>query len=131
MEDIHFDVQACLLRVKGRNIRENEYVKVRRGILGGTDQDLNDVVCHSGSNTFSPNSLHWSRSFTTTTAPFRGAIPDVYCLLLVPSGAHPKLTYGRLFHGQSIRQLKSNVVNGDLKHELKHYCFRLMSEKQH
>lgn len=29
VEDIDFDTQACVLRVKGRNVRENQYVKVR------------------------------------------------------------------------------------------------------
>ena len=28
VEDIDFDSQACMLRVKGRNIQENQYVKV-------------------------------------------------------------------------------------------------------
>ena len=28
VEDTHFDTQACALRVKGRNIQENQYVKV-------------------------------------------------------------------------------------------------------
>lgn len=28
VEDIHFDTQACVLRLKGRNIEENQYVKV-------------------------------------------------------------------------------------------------------
>lgn len=29
VEAIDFDTQACVLRVKGRNIAENQYVKVR------------------------------------------------------------------------------------------------------
>ena len=28
VESIDFDTQACVLRVKGRNIQENQYVKV-------------------------------------------------------------------------------------------------------
>lgn len=28
VESVDFDTQACLLRLKGRNIEENEYVKV-------------------------------------------------------------------------------------------------------
>jgi len=28
VETIDFDTQACVLRVKGRNVEENEYVKV-------------------------------------------------------------------------------------------------------
>ena len=28
VETIDYDTQACVLRVKGRNIRENQYVKV-------------------------------------------------------------------------------------------------------
>jgi len=28
VETIDFDIQACVLRVKGRNVEENEYVKV-------------------------------------------------------------------------------------------------------
>lgn len=28
VEDVDFDTQACMLRVKGRNIQENQYVKV-------------------------------------------------------------------------------------------------------
>lgn len=28
VETVDFDTQACLLRLKGRNIEENEYVKV-------------------------------------------------------------------------------------------------------
>ena len=30
MEDIEYDTSACQLRVKGRNIQENQYVKVSR-----------------------------------------------------------------------------------------------------
>ena len=29
VEDIEYDTSACQLRVKGRNIQENQYVKVR------------------------------------------------------------------------------------------------------
>lgn len=29
VENIDFDTQACMLRLKGRNIEENQYVKVR------------------------------------------------------------------------------------------------------
>lgn len=29
VEAIDFDTQACVLRVKGRNIQENQYVKVK------------------------------------------------------------------------------------------------------
>lgn len=29
IENIDFDTQACVLRLKGRNIAENQYVKVR------------------------------------------------------------------------------------------------------
>ena len=29
VDSIDFDTQACVLRVKGRNIQENQYVKVR------------------------------------------------------------------------------------------------------
>jgi protein pelota len=29
VEHIDFDTQACVLRVKGRNIQENQYVKVK------------------------------------------------------------------------------------------------------
>ena len=29
VEAIDFDTQACVLRVKGRNVEENQYVKVR------------------------------------------------------------------------------------------------------
>ena len=36
VENIEFDTSACELRVKGRNIQENQYVKVRReGGSGG------------------------------------------------------------------------------------------------
>lgn len=30
VENIDFDTQACMLRLKGRNIEENQYVKVTR-----------------------------------------------------------------------------------------------------
>lgn len=30
VESVDFDTQACLLRLKGRNIEENEYVKVNK-----------------------------------------------------------------------------------------------------
>lgn len=29
VEDVEFDVQVCLLRIKGRNIEENQHVKVK------------------------------------------------------------------------------------------------------
>lgn len=29
VESIDFDTQACMLRLKGRNVEENQYVKVR------------------------------------------------------------------------------------------------------
>ena len=29
VEGIEFDTQACMLRIKGRNVEENQYVKVR------------------------------------------------------------------------------------------------------
>jgi protein pelota len=29
--DVHFDVEACGLRVKGRNVEENDYIKVASG----------------------------------------------------------------------------------------------------
>lgn len=32
VENIDFDTQACALRLKGRNIEENQYVKVRMSI---------------------------------------------------------------------------------------------------
>lgn len=32
VENIDFDTQACMLRLKGRNIVENQYVKVNRFI---------------------------------------------------------------------------------------------------
>lgn len=33
VENIDFDTQACMLRLKGRNIVENQYVKVKVYIL--------------------------------------------------------------------------------------------------
>lgn len=33
VENIDFDTQACVLRLKGRNIQENEYVKVILKVL--------------------------------------------------------------------------------------------------
>ena len=33
VEAIDFDTQACVLRVKGRNIQENQYVKVRNVLV--------------------------------------------------------------------------------------------------
>ena len=30
VEDIDFDTQACMLRLKGRNVEENQFVKVNR-----------------------------------------------------------------------------------------------------
>ena len=36
VEKIEFDTSACELRVKGRNIQENQYVKVRRRQGRGT-----------------------------------------------------------------------------------------------
>jgi len=33
VEAIDFDTQACVLRVKGRNVEENEYVKVATGTV--------------------------------------------------------------------------------------------------
>lgn len=30
VENIDFDTQACMLRLKGRNMAENKYVKVKR-----------------------------------------------------------------------------------------------------
>lgn len=30
VESVDFDTQACMLRLKGRNIQENQYVKVSR-----------------------------------------------------------------------------------------------------
>lgn len=29
VEGIEFDTQACMLRIKGRNVEENQYVKVK------------------------------------------------------------------------------------------------------
>ena len=45
VETIDFDTQACVLRVKGRNVEENEYVKVCiisscSGILVGVHMTL-------------------------------------------------------------------------------------------
>ena len=31
VEGIEFDTQACMLRIKGRNVEENQYVKVGHG----------------------------------------------------------------------------------------------------
>ncbi|XP_006815452.1 protein pelota-like, partial [Saccoglossus kowalevskii] len=39
VEDIYFDTQACVLRVKGRNIQENQYVKM--GAYHTIDLELN------------------------------------------------------------------------------------------
>ncbi|GIX99495.1 protein pelota [Caerostris extrusa] len=39
VEDIDFDTQACMLRVKGRNIQENQYVKM--GAYHTLDLELN------------------------------------------------------------------------------------------
>lgn len=39
VEDTHFDTQACALRVKGRNIQENQYVKM--GAYHTLDLELN------------------------------------------------------------------------------------------
>lgn len=33
VEDVDFDTQACMLRVKGRNIQENQYIKVSISFL--------------------------------------------------------------------------------------------------
>jgi len=33
VENIEFDTSACELRVKGRNIQENQYVKVRKFVV--------------------------------------------------------------------------------------------------
>lgn len=30
VEGIEFDTQACMLRIKGRNVEENQYVKVQK-----------------------------------------------------------------------------------------------------
>lgn len=30
VESVDFDTQACMLRLKGRNVQENQYVKVSR-----------------------------------------------------------------------------------------------------
>ena len=30
VEGIEFDTQACMLRIKGRNVEENQYVKVKK-----------------------------------------------------------------------------------------------------
>ena len=38
VEGIEFDTQACMLRVKGRNVQENQYVKVRAGQLSHSHQ---------------------------------------------------------------------------------------------
>lgn len=39
MENIDFDTQACVLRLKGRNIEENQYVKM--GAYHTLDLELN------------------------------------------------------------------------------------------
>lgn len=45
VENIDFDTQACVLRLKGRNVQENQFVKVGRDNskiwLGSEDKDLN------------------------------------------------------------------------------------------
>lgn len=33
VETIDFDTQACMLRLKGRNVEENQYVKVNRKLF--------------------------------------------------------------------------------------------------
>ena len=33
VETIDFDTQACVLRLKGRNVEENQYVKVLQNIF--------------------------------------------------------------------------------------------------
>lgn len=37
VEGIDFDTQACVLRLKGRNIEENQYVKVSASLLANWD----------------------------------------------------------------------------------------------
>lgn len=53
IENIDFDTQACVLRLKGRNIAENQYVKVKtliylRGMLLAEVCHLNTkvILCH-------------------------------------------------------------------------------------
>jgi len=33
VETIDFDTQACMLRLKGRNVEENQYVKVNKKLF--------------------------------------------------------------------------------------------------
>lgn len=40
VESIDYDTQACMLRLKGRNVVENQFVKVIRGNWE-SDSDLN------------------------------------------------------------------------------------------
>ena len=42
MEAIDFDTQACVLRVKGRNVQENQYVKVSSHSSSGNKYSGND-----------------------------------------------------------------------------------------
>ena len=44
VEAIDFDTQACVLRVKGRNVQENQYVKVNY-LLRVFDQHSFETVC--------------------------------------------------------------------------------------
>ena len=53
IENIDFDTQACVLRLKGRNIAENQYVKVKtwiyiQGMLLAKVCHLNTkvILCH-------------------------------------------------------------------------------------
>jgi stalled ribosome rescue protein Dom34 len=53
IENIDFDTQACVLRLKGRNIAENQYVKVKTriyvlGMLLAQVSHLNIkvILCH-------------------------------------------------------------------------------------
>ena len=44
VETIDFDTQGCVLRVKGRNIQENQYVKVISSIKTLIDNSTNDLT---------------------------------------------------------------------------------------
>ncbi len=57
VEAIDFDTQACVLRVKGRNIQENQYVKVSGSNVQGAK--LQNII---GFSFRKATSKHWESS---------------------------------------------------------------------
>lgn len=44
VEGVEFDTQACMLRIKGRNVEENQYVKVKTIKLSNESQTLSSFT---------------------------------------------------------------------------------------